>query len=360
MTRDGADVVVIGGGVIGCAIAEALSRRGLGVFLLEADPALARRTTSRNSGVVHSGLYSSPGSLKARSCVDGNPRVYAWCEAAGVGFRRTGKLVVARTVEEVPQLERLYQNALACGAVGISVVDRPGIARIEPRAQGVAALHCTQTGIVDAVDFARSLASSAARNGAHIVTGARVHAVGSRNTEHVLETSLGPITAGRVVNAAGFSAPAIAALFGVTRFKHHACRGDYFRLRSRGDWRTLVYPVKVPGDPGLGIHLTLDLDGQARLGPDARYVDDADDVPPALHLRASFAAAASRLLGPISEDELVYDGCGIRPKLAGPGEPERDFVVWQEPASVVHLFGIESPGLTAALALADEVTALMA
>ncbi|MDP2344505.1 MAG: NAD(P)/FAD-dependent oxidoreductase [Deltaproteobacteria bacterium] len=348
------DVVVVGGGVIGCAIAAALAPRH-SVCLLEQDPKLGLRTSSRNSGVIHSGLYYRPGSLKARTCVEGNARLYEWCARHGVPFRKTQKLVLARTDEELPHLERLHDNAKANGAAGVALIDRNGIASIEPHVDGVAALLCRETGIVDAVALSRSLAAAASRAGAHVVTHARVLGVEAKGGVVVVDTTQGPISASHVVNAAGFDAPAIAALFGVHAFQHHACRGDYFRLRTRAAYRALVYPVRVPGDPGLGIHLTLDLDGRARLGPDARYVDDAADVAPADHLRERFAAAASRLLGPVVADDLVHDGCGIRPKLAGPGEVDRDFVLHEEPAGVLHLMGIESPGLTSALALADEV-----
>ncbi len=353
---DGVDVVVIGGGVVGCAVAEALSRRSLSVFLLESERGLGLRGSSRNSGVVHSGLYYPPASLKAGSCVDGNQRLYAWCEQAGVAFRKTGKLVLARTVEELPHLQRLFDNAQASGAPGLSLVDGAAIARLEPQVHGLCALHCEQSGIVDAVGFTRSLASAAASRGAHVVVGARVLGAAPVGGDHLLDTTLGPLRAARIVNAGGFGAPAIAGFFGVHHWRHWACRGDYFRLRSSAAYRRLVYPVKVPGDPGLGIHLTLGLDGSARLGPDARYVDDADDVTPAEHLRSTFAAAASRLLGPVAAEDLIYDGCGVRSKLAGPGAADVDFVLHEEPAGVIHLVGIESPGLTASLSLAADVS----
>ncbi|MCA9692353.1 MAG: FAD-dependent oxidoreductase, partial [Myxococcales bacterium] len=350
---DAVDLAIIGAGVVGCAVASAAARRGLEVLLLEREERAGAGVTSRNSGVIHSGLYYPPGSLKAQSCIRGQALLYEWVTARTVPHARTGKLVVATVAAGAPALERLHQNALASGARGCVMLGAAEVATREPDLPPVAAaMLCRESGIVDAHAFTASLLADACAHEAVFAAQATVRGL-EVDDGFTLVTDRGPLRARAVVNAAGLESDRIAALVGVDGFTIYPCRGDYFRLRTARPFRHLIYPVRVPGDPGLGIHLTLELDGGQRLGPDAEYVAARDDFGPAEHKHARFLEAAQRLLGPLDPAQLRYDGCGIRPKLRPPEEAEeRDFVLLERPARCVHLLGIESPGLTAALDLA--------
>lgn len=364
MTRDvggdGFDVVIIGAGVVGTAIAAALSGRQRSVLVIERARQEGSGVTSRNSGVIHSGLYYPPGSLKAGSCLRGQKLLYAWCAREGVAHSRTGKLIVARDRDELADLEALGENAARCGATGIRHVDGATIAKLEPALPPCAgALLCAKTGIVDPHGLTRSLRSAAERSGALFAMGTTVTGLTPTRAGVRVESGQDHLLAGAVVNAAGLEADRIAAMVGLHEHRIHPCRGDYFRLSgARGRYRRLIYPVRRRGAAGLGVHLTLDLDGGVRLGPDAEYVDSRDDFSPAPDKHATFLRAAEQLLGPLDPERLSYDGCGIRPKLRPPEEEhERDFLLVEEPAGCVHLLGIESPGLTAALALAETIAA---
>jgi L-2-hydroxyglutarate oxidase LhgO len=359
------EIAIVGAGVVGCALAHALgSARALGggrlgadVMVLEAAEREGTGVTSRNSGVVHAGLYYEPGSRKARTCLDGNRMLWDWVAARGVPHRQTGKLVVATAVEQETQLDALIANARASGAV----LERITLARareLEPLLPEtiVAACWSPRSGIVDAHGLTSSLRAAAQAHGVEYVCSTRVSAIERVDAGFRLETTRGSIVAERVINAAGLGATAIARLVGLER-SLFAARGDYFRLRRHAAWQRLIYPVKLPGSPYLGVHLTLELDGSCRVGPDLEWVDDPDDFSPGRGERkhARFLAATQRLLGHCAGEDLVYDGCGIRPKLVGPGSDAADFELVEHPRGFWHLLGIESPGLTASLALADEL-----
>lgn len=344
--------------MVGCAVARVLGRRSKSVLVLERAAREGTGISSRNSGVVHAGLYYPPGSRKARCCVAGNAMLWDWVAAHGVGHRRTGKLVVATEPEQEAALEQLVENAAASGAA----LERIGLERaraLEPGLPGTIRAACWSpcSGIVDAHELVRSLRTDAERAGVEFVGSAPVERIEPVAEGFLLTTPRGVVVARRVVNAAGLGAVAIANSLGLA-YRQFPARGDYFRLRTKTRWQRLIYPVAVPGSPSLGIHLTLELDGQCRLGPDLEWVDDPEDLSPgrgeAKH--AAFLAAARRLLGAIAAEDLVYDGCGIRPKLVGPGEPAADFEIVEHPRGCWHLLGIESPGLTASLALAQELT----
>jgi len=355
------DVAVVGAGIVGCALASALARRGLTVVVLERAAREGTGVTSRNSGVIHSGLYYPPGSLKSETCLRGQALLYAWVTANGVPHARTGKLVVARDAAEEAALAALHANAAASGARGLRWIDGAEVARREPALPAMrVALWCEHSGIVDPHAFTSSLRADAERRGATFVTQCELQAISQTSAGLRLETTRGEVEVGTMINAAGLDADRVAGLAGICAPTIYPCRGDYFRLHAPGRYRHLVYPVRAPGSVSLGVHLTLELDGGLRLGPDAEYVDARDDFGPAEHKHAKFLAAAQALLGPLAPEQLRYDGCGIRPKLRGPGEAhERDFEILTGPAGCVHLVGIESPGLTAALALAERVAAMV-
>jgi L-2-hydroxyglutarate oxidase LhgO len=354
------DVAIVGGGVVGCAVASTVARAGRSVLLLEGGPRLGEGVTSRNSGVIHSGLYYRPDSLKARTCVRGNALLYEWASARGVPHARTGKLVVARDAEEVPDLEALVANAHASGAPSIELVDAAFVFAREPTLRAAAAVWCPNTGIVDPVELTRSFAADAVDNGGIVLTQARVLGIARMNSVYAIETARGPVRAERVVNAAGLYADEVAALAGVAKYRIHPWRGDYFRFTPKTPYRHLVYPVRRRGAAGLGVHLTLDLQGGCRLGPDVEPAARKDDFSPREDKLPAFLAAARTLLGEVEPGQLAYDGCGIRPKLRAPSDPdEKDFVVAEDLPGFVNLLGIESPGLTAALALAELVRDLV-
>ena len=352
------DLAIIGAGVVGCALAEALSRQpgDQTIWVLEAAEQAGTGISSRNSGVVHAGLYYPPGSRKARMCIEGNAKLWDWVGAHGVGHARTGKLVVACDEDQRAGIEPLLANARASGAE-LEPIRLARARELEPELPATirAALWSPRSGIVDAHGLVRSLQHAAERGGVEFAFQASVTALEPCPGGFRLETTRGALVAERVINAAGLGANALAAALGLDQPLYLA-RGDYFRLRRPRPWRRLIYPIKAPGSPSLGVHLTLELDGRARLGPDLEWIE-REDLSPARGERKleRFVAAAARLLGPCRPEDLVYDGCGIRPKLVGPGEALADFEIVVEPAGCWHLLGIESPGLTASLALAEEL-----
>ena len=331
--------------------------------MLEAAPREGTGVSSRNSGVVHAGLYYAPSSRKARTCVAGNRMIWDWVAARGVGHRQTGKLLVARDPAEQAQLEQLVDNAAASGAT----LERVTLAQaraLEPALPATVRAACwsPSSGIVDTHELVRSLRVAAEGLGVSVVCSSGVTRIDALEPGggYRLTTARGALTATRVINAAGLGATAVARLVGLRR-ELFLARGDYFRLRRHPPWRRLIYPVTVPGSPSLGVHLTLELDGRCRVGPDLEWVDDPQDFsPPRGELKhAAFLTATRALLGACEPDDLVYDSCGIRPKLVGPGAPAADFQIIEHPRACWHLLGIESPGLTASLALAQELAAMV-
>ncbi len=365
------DVAVVGGGVVGLACAAALARRGRSVVLLERNPGLARETTSRNSEVVHAGLYYPEGSLKATLCVAGREALYERCARLRIPHRRCGKLVVAADGDEVSRLEELARRGTRNGAPGLEIVDAAAIRRLEPAVRAAAALLSPSSGVVDGHALCLSLAAEAEAHDAALVLNTEVRGLERQGALWRVEArdadgEPADVRAAAVVNAAGLQADRLAERAGLDvdarGYRLHPCKGDYFALAPGVPLRVsrLVYPL--PSGPGLGIHATLDLGGRIRFGPDAEYVERPRyDVDPAKAHR--FAAEAGRFLPGLRAEWLAPDYAGVRPKLAGPGEGFRDFVVAEESAAglpgLVNLVGIESPGLTAALAIGARVAELL-
>lgn len=373
------DCTIIGGGIVGCAIAAELSSRGLSTVLLEMEDGLGRGTTSRNSEVAHGGMYYPHGSLKARFCVEGRHLLKAFCEQAGVGYRECGKLIVAATPDEVPELERLLALGTANGVEDLRLVDGDSLRRLEPHVKACAALHSPRTGIVDAEGAARAWARLASDHGGQVLTAAKV--TGLRPEAGVWTVAVSAVGTGRregwshtsrlVVNAAGLWADRVAALAGVDvaarGWNLHLVKGNYFSIASAHHGRIsgLVYPVPPRHATSLGVHLCLDLGGQMKLGPDVEHLatDPRDAgfdwrVDPAR--RDAFCDGARRFLPWLEADDLTPGLSGLRPKLVPTGFA--DFVVCREEgdlAGLINLVGIESPGLTSAAALAREVARLV-
>ena len=360
------DAVVIGAGAVGLACAAALARRGQSVVVLERSERIATESTARNSGVVHAGLYYAPGSLKALTCREGRERLYARVEREGLPCVKLGKLVVAVDEAERPLLEALYARGSENGAGALRLLGAAEVRALEPSLRTVAALFSPESGIVDASELAASYLREARSHGAELVLRAEVVAIEPVASGLRVVTQSGgeraSLTARSVVNAGGLGAQALAARAGLDvaalGFTLHPCKGDYFALapRLRGLVRRLVYPV--PSHAGLGVHLTLDLGGGLRAGPDTEYVHAPRyDVDP--DKRHAFAAALQRYVPEVRAEDLEPDYAGVRPKLQGPNDAPRDFVIHDAAAQglpgLISLFGIESPGLTASEALGEHV-----
>jgi L-2-hydroxyglutarate oxidase LhgO len=351
------DAVVIGAGVVGLAVARALALAGREVVILESEDAIGTHTSSRNSEVIHAGIYYPKGSLKARSCVQGKELLYEYCVSHGVPHRRCGKLIVATDEKQIDELKGIQAKAHANGVTDVVWMTRAQALALEPELQCVAALYSPSTGIIDSHALMLAYLGDAEAKGAMLALKSPLEKCEVVADGFVLQESIHATT---LVNSAGLKAPSIAkAIKGYPADKgprEFYAKGNYYSLNRKNPFSRLVYPVPEPG--GLGVHITLDLAGQARFGPDVEWVDRiAYDVDPR---RADRFYAAIRRYWPGLPDASLSPGyAGIRPKTAGPKDPAPDFEI-QGPRQhgvpgLVHLFGIESPGLTASLALAGMV-----
>jgi L-2-hydroxyglutarate oxidase LhgO len=371
------DAAVVGAGAVGLACAARLARAGHSVLILEALAAVGQESSARNSGVIHAGLYYPSGSLKALSCVEGRARLYARCAREQIPHLRCGKLVVATDDRERSKLEVIHAQGLRNDAGALRMLDGAELRALEPRVRAIAALWSPETGIVDQHGLIASYKREALAHGAELCLHTQVIGIDPAPNGLTLTTravasgdaafaETARVTASWVINAAGLRADAIAALAGLDvdalRYRLHPCKGDYFELASslRGMVEHLIYPM--PEQAGLGVHVTLDLSGALRAGPDTEYVPaPVYDVDPAK--AAHFAAAVQRYLPEVRVEHFTPGYAGVRPKLAGPGEAFRDFVIEEASAHgaprLINLIGIESPGLTASEAIAERVAALV-
>jgi len=367
------DTVVIGAGVVGLACAKALAEAGREVLILEELDAFGTATSARNSEVIHSGLYYTPGSLKAALCVQGRQLLYEHCQSRGVAHRRCGKLVVAASRREADELEKIQATARANGVDDARLLTAAEVRALEPALHAEAALLCPSTGIVDSHDYMRSLLGDAQARGAQLVCRSPVES--GQAGAGGLQLQVGgpePVTvrAAAVVNAAGLKAPAVAGRIEGLPASHVSqpvfCKGNYFTLTGKAPFSRLIYPVPEVG--GLGVHLTMDLGGLARFGPDTEWLDtgDADALDYRVDARRAegFYASIRKYWPELPDSALQAGYAGVRPKLrAGDGALVPDFVISGPAdhgvAGLVNLFGIESPGLTASLALGRRVAGLL-
>jgi glycerol-3-phosphate dehydrogenase len=370
---DQANILIIGGGIVGCAIAHAVSRRWQDVFLVEQNPKLGMATSTRNSGVIHSGIYYPKGSLKARHCVEGNILSYEFCAKHNVPYRHTGKLVVAANAHEEPELAVLQKKGEANGVEGLRIIGPAEIRAREPHIVGTAALEVPSTGIASAEDLVRTHARLATDNGASIVTRAKVVSLTAAQGTIRVGLQIGDaedaqqetIEARCVINAAGLFADQVAAMLGNNSWKIYPVRGEYCEIRGpRANLISdLVYPLPHSDGLSLGVHFTKTLWGTVLLGPTATYVDAKDNYERGRLAIREFAESAKTLLPEVEERDLQLGYSGLRPKLVPPGgHGIADFVITRDPAvpQAIHLVGIESPGLTAAPAIAEHVSRLIA
>ena len=361
------DVVVIGAGVIGLAVARALALAGREVWVLEREATIGSGISARNSEVIHAGIYYPPASLKARMCVQGKQMLYAYCAERGVPHRRCGKLLVATSAAQMARLNEIQSSAMANGVDDLQMLSAAEAIALEPALQCHGALLSPSTGIVDSHALMLTLQADLENAGSQVVLRTAVDRVSlSQTGRHQVWTQDGTCLGARaVVNAAGLFAPALAQCFTGLAAQHFVqaffAKGNYFSLATKAPFQRLIYPLPEPG--GLGVHLTLDLGGQAKFGPDVQWVQDANDYQVDPARGEAFYDEVRKYWPGLPDGALQADYCGIRPKLSGPGQTAADFCV-QGPAThrvpgLVNLLGIESPGLTSALALGALVSQML-
>ncbi|WP_260961429.1 NAD(P)/FAD-dependent oxidoreductase [Pseudomonas citri] len=361
------ECVVAGAGVVGLAVAREMARAGREVLVIEAGAAIGTGTSSRNSEVIHAGLYYPPGSLKAQLCVDGRRRLYDYCDSHGVETRRLGKLIVAKDQAQLAGLQTLLARGLLNGVDDLRLLDQEQAQALEPELACVGALYSPSTGIVDSHALMLALQGDAEAAGATLafhtpLSGARVTAEGF--VLALAGTAQMSLSCRQLINACGLQAPAVARrIDGLTSHsipQDYLCKGNYFALAGRAPFRHLVYPA--PQAAGLGIHMTLDLAGQARFGPDVEWIEHEHYHVDPTRAEAFYQAIRDYWPG-LPEQSLQPAYSGIRPKISGPEEPARDFLISSETEhhvpGLINLFGIESPGLTSCLAIAGRVRQLI-
>jgi glycerol-3-phosphate dehydrogenase len=393
---DEVNILIIGGGIVGCAIAAELSKQWQDLFVVERFPRVGMATSTRNSGVIHSGIYYSPGSLKARHCLEGNPLTFAFCEEHSVPYRRTGKLVVAANASEEAALEVLYKRGQKNGVEGLRLIGPAEIREREPHIVGVTALDVPSTGIVSAEELVRTYARVAVERGANIVTRAQAVSleptakairIGIRVGDYLdtqtktsrkqtapedpgalaVQDEIAPqetIEARCVINAAGLYADEVASLIGNDSWKIYPVRGEYCEVRGprRALINGLVYPLPHADGLSLGMHFTKTIWDTVLIGPTARYVKDKDDYERDRLTVADFAEGARILVPEITDGDLQLAYTGLRPKLVPPDQHGMaDFVIERDARvpQMIHLVGMESPGLTAAPSVARQVAQMV-
>jgi glycerol-3-phosphate dehydrogenase len=372
---DRANIVIIGGGVVGCAVARAVSQRWSDVFLVEQMPKFGMGASTRNSGVIHSGIYYPPGSLKAKLCVAGNRMLHEFCAAHNVPHRNCGKLVVAHDAKQEAELEQLAENGRANGVEGLRIVDRAAVRAREPHIDANFALEAPSTGIISAEDLIKTLARMATEQGANLLTHARVTRLDPRadfiavtlaegDAAESSEQSEETIEARCVINCAGLYADEIAAMLGNHNHRIYPVRGEYCELVRGKSYlvNNLVYPLPHADGLSLGVHLTRTLWGTVLVGPTADYIEEKNDYERNRLPIEEFVRRAKALLPEIEVADLQLAYSGIRAKLVPQGHAGlADFVIERDAnvPNAIQLIGIESPGLTSSLAIAEMVGSLV-
>lgn len=365
------DITIVGAGVIGLSIAMQVSRYGE-VFVLEQEESPGRGISSRNSEVIHAGIYFPPAFLKTRLCVEGRHLLYEFCERYRVPHQRIGKVIVAVCEGEAPSIERLCTRGLENGVEGLRLLEKSELKAIEPHVQGVCALFSQNTGIIDSHQLMKRIEAIASNAGANILCNTTVCALNKQSSGFVCtakhKDSLYTFSTRIVINAAGLNSDTIARMAGIdpeaAGYRVYPVKGEYFRVHSKKAVliNGLVYPSPEKDLTGLGIHATKDLSGGLKLGPNAFYIDTIDYQVDPVH-RKVFFENVHGLLPFLEEDDLESDMAGIRPKLHAPGEPARDFIITHEDrrdlSGLINLIGIESPGLTACLGISETVTTML-
>lgn len=359
------DITIIGAGVIGLAIAAELARPDLSIFILEKNPAHGGGISSRNSEVIHAGLYYPGGSLKANLCVEGRQLLYDLAARQGIPHKKTGKLIVATRPEEIEELERLFEQGRKNGVASLKMIGKKQVSRMEPHIHAKAALYSSDTGIIDTHALMNYFLKRAQSKKANLVcrtqvlhiekgiNGWRIYGKNDKGEDFDYSSSA-------VINAAGLSSDIIADLAG-GHYRLHYCKGDYCAISGvkPGLVQRLIYPAPLKNHVGLGVHLTMDLNGRLKLGPDATYTDRGEDYSVASEKAALFYEYARKYLPFLKPENVHPDMAGMRPKLQGPNDAFADFVIREDAPGFINLVGIESPGLTASPAIAQYVRTML-
>ncbi len=367
------DICIVGCGVVGLAIAARIARTGRKIIALEKNASFGEETSSRNSEVIHAGIYYPHRSLKARLCVEGRDRIYALSKEYGIPTKKLGKLIVARVPEEEKELERLMRLGHANGVADLHIISEKELKRLEPNIQGVSALLSLSTGIIDSHRFMQFFLGQAQSKGVDTVFSSPVRKIEKKGENYVVSVGFNEqdsfsFSSRVVINSAGLASHRIAESVGIdidkAGYRLKFCKGEYFRVRGgSGQWvKRLIYPV--PDHVSLGIHITPDMEGNLRLGPNAAYLEESNlNYNVDESARDAFAKDTQKLLPMLTADKLFPDTAGIRPKLQGPNEPFRDFVIREESDKgfprFINLIGIDSPGLTSSPAIAEDVAKLV-
>ena len=360
-----ADITIIGAGVIGLAISSELADSKLSIYILEKNDYHGKGISSRNSEIIHAGIYYPQGSLKARLCVEGRDMLYETCMKNNIPHYKIGKLIVATTEKELDKIEQLMYNAKRNGVSSVSFIEKAKIHQMEPNIKAVGALYSPDTGIISVHALMDYYLRTAKMIGVEIVYKTKVEGIEKLTTGYKISTvdSAGDcfeFLSEKVINAAGLQSDNIAKMIGKD-YTLNYCKGDYFSIQNvkKGMVQKLIYPVPEENHVGLGVHLTLDLTGRMKLGPDATYIERVEDYKVNSGKIDQFFQAAVRYLPFIHKEDIVPDMSGIRPKLQGVNEDFRDFVIREDSPGFINLIGIESPGLTAAPAIARYVKNLL-
>jgi L-2-hydroxyglutarate oxidase LhgO len=357
------DVAIIGGGVTGLASALAIAARGLSVCVLEKHPRPGLETSTHNSGVVHGGIYYPAGTLKSKLCIEGRPLLYELCAKYHVPHEKCGKLIVATDDSELPRLETLFQTGVANGVDGLTMVDRAFVRKREPNIRAVAGIFSPETGIVEAEALVNALRRAAEAGGAIFLPGTTLVGADSISDGITLRTERETILASTVVNAAGLYADDVSKMLGGDDFTIYPVRGEYAELipSKRSLVNALVYPLPHAAGHGLGVHVTRSTGGNIWFGPSVKYQDVKGDYEGDRLPIEDFAEAARQLLPMLTVDDLRLSGSGIRPKLHPATESFADFMIRRDTQNprVVHAAGIESPGLTACVAVGRQIARII-
>ncbi|MFH1575984.1 MAG: NAD(P)/FAD-dependent oxidoreductase [Candidatus Margulisiibacteriota bacterium] len=360
-------VVIIGAGVVGLSIAAELSKKNQEIILLEKETSFGQSTSSRNSEVIHAGIYYPKDSLKARLCVEGNRLLYEYCQKQNIAHKRLGKIIVAENEAEVKELEELRQKGQENGVRDLAWMAAKELAEYEPAVKAVKALSSPNTGIIDSHQLMKALEAEAKSNGVILAYGNAVTGLKQEPDGYLVQLAGGePLKSDVVINSAGLAADQIAAMVGIdidqNKYRLKYCKGEYFAYTRPSVIKHLVYPVPGKDAAGLGVHSVIDLAGGLKFGPSAEYVSEIEYRVDPTH-RKVFWESIKELFPQIKEADLAPDQAGVRPKLQGPGEAFRDFVIKEEASlgypGLINLIGIESPGLTACLAIARYVGSLI-
>jgi L-2-hydroxyglutarate oxidase LhgO len=365
---DEVNVTIIGAGVVGLAIASELSKTFEDVVVLEQHDSFGQETSSRNSEVIHSGIYYPHNSLKTKLCIEGAQALYELCEKFSIPYKKLGKIIVAKDETETATIENLFSNGIQNSVRDIRLIGKKDIARFGNTFKAVAAIYLPNTGIIDSHSLMKHFAKSSQERGATIAYNSRVVKIDKKGNAYqlMIEQENYSFLSRIVINCSGLSSDKTASLAGIdiksNNYKIHFCKGSYFSYSKRIQVPLLIYPAPHKELTGLGVHATLDLGGRLRFGPDTEYVE-AIDYKVNEKKREAFFDSAVNLFPSLEKEAFIPDMSGIRPKLSGPDEKIRDFIIVDEKDNglpgFINLIGIESPGLTASPAIAKKVSAMV-